>query len=134
MTSIALNKWRVLSAFLLHPARSQRTPLPASSPAISAQADGLADALNRFLLYFVPGDDKARAQQTNHLKDVIVECTKLGYTVLSQPSDWRFVHTPGQGAGGHAAVVCAGLVRVTRRDGTPFSSPNEVVAPTVVRV
>ena len=134
MTSIALNKWRVLSAFLLHPARSQRTPLPASSPAISAQVDGLAAALNRFLQYFVPGDDKAQAQQMNHLKDVIVECTKLGYTVLSQPSDWRFVHTQGRGVGGRTAVVCAGLVKVTHRDGTPFSSPNEVVAPTIVRV
>ncbi|KAK0753002.1 hypothetical protein B0T18DRAFT_314869 [Schizothecium vesticola] len=134
LTSIALNKWRVLSAFLLHPARSQRTPLPASSPAIAAQADSLADALNRFLQYFVSGDDQARAQQTNHLKDVIVECTKLGYTVLSQPSDWRFVHTPGQGAAGHTAVLCAGLAKVTRRDGTPLSSPNEVVAPTIVRV
>ncbi|KAK1832261.1 hypothetical protein QBC39DRAFT_390697 [Podospora conica] len=134
VTSIALNKWRALSAFLLHPTRSQRTPLPASGSAIAAQAERLADALNRFLQYFVSGDEQARAQQTNHLRDVIVECSKLGYTVLSQPSEWRFVHTQGQGGGGHTAVVCAGLVKVTHRDGTPFSSPIEVVAPTIVRV
>ncbi|KGQ09612.1 hypothetical protein BBAD15_g5052 [Beauveria bassiana D1-5] len=51
---LALRKWRKLSAFLLHPARSQRTPLPTTGDAtVEAQAQELARSLNTFLRFFV---------------------------------------------------------------------------------
>lgn len=134
VSAYALNEWRVLSAFLLHPTPSQRTPLPASSTTVSHQAAALASALNTFLGHFVAADDTSRLSQKSHLEEVIVECAKLGYVLLSQPSEWRFVHVAGQQSGSHTAVVCAGLVKVTNKDGTPYGTPREVVAPTAVRL
>ncbi|KAM7200751.1 hypothetical protein V8F33_003682, partial [Rhypophila sp. PSN 637] len=134
--STALNQWRALSAFILHPSRSQRTPLPTSSAAIAPQASGLADALDTFLAYFVAENN--RFQQKSHLQAVIIECAKFGYVLLSQPSEWRLVNNPGtthhSGPHGYSAVVCAGLVKVALRDGTPTSSPQQVVAPTTVMI
>lgn len=134
VSAYALNEWRVLSAFLLHPTPSQRTPLPASSAVVSQQAAALASALNTFFGHFVATDEASRVNQKSHLEAVIVECTKLGYVLLSQPSEWRFVHVSGQQGSSHAAVVCAGLVKVTHKDGTPYGTPREVVAPTVMRL
>ncbi|KAK0648208.1 hypothetical protein B0T16DRAFT_326817, partial [Cercophora newfieldiana] len=132
VSSFALNQWRALSAFLLHPARSQRTPLPTSSAAVTSQAAALSNALDTFLGYFVAADEGSRSQQRSHLQAVIGETTKLGYVLLSQPSEWRFVHTLGQKTGGRVAVVCAGLVKVTDKDGTPYPAPKQVVAPQTV--
>ncbi|KAK3994856.1 hypothetical protein QBC44DRAFT_321384 [Cladorrhinum sp. PSN332] len=134
-STLALHQWRVLSTFLLHPARSQRTTLPPSDSSVAAQAAGLANALDTFLGYFVSGDS---GQQKAHLQAVIAETTKLGYVLLSQPSDWRFVHNDGQqhsgGRNGAVAVVCAGLVKMTSRDGSRYAAPLQVVAPVVVQV
>ncbi|KAK4228837.1 hypothetical protein QBC38DRAFT_135982 [Podospora fimiseda] len=130
-SAIALHQWRVLSTFLLHPSRSQRTPLPPSDNAVNAQAAGLANALDTFLGYFSSGDS---GQQKSHLQAVIAETTKLGYVLLSQPSDWRFVHNDGAAARNNVAVVCAGLVKVTSRDGARYAAPLQVVAPVVVQV
>ncbi|KAM7189015.1 hypothetical protein V8F20_010318 [Naviculisporaceae sp. PSN 640] len=134
--STALNQWRALSAFILHPSRSLRTPLPLSTAAVSAQASSLADALDTFLHYFV--DDSHRFQQTSHLQAVITELTKFGYVLLSQPHEWRVVNEPGPGhhtgLHGYNAVVCAGLVKVPLKDGTPTSSPQQVVPPMTVTV
>lgn len=136
--SIALNQWRALAAFILHPARSQRTPLPTSNAAVAPQAAGLADALNNFLgCFVVPGDEH---RQKNHLQAVITECTKLGYVLLSQSTEWRFVHNAGAGQradyGGHSRVlvVCAGLVKASQKDGIPYNAPIQVVAPTTVAI
>jgi hypothetical protein len=134
VTSFALNQWRALSAFLLHPARSQRTPLPTSSAAVTPQAAALSNALDTFLGYFVASDEGARSQQRSHLQAVIAETTKLGYVLLSQPSEWRFVHALSQNTGGRVAVVCAGLVKVTERDGTPYPVPKQVVQPQTVLI
>ncbi|KAK4443028.1 hypothetical protein QBC34DRAFT_337613 [Podospora aff. communis PSN243] len=134
VTSSALNQWRALSAFLLHPARSQRTPLPTSSAAVTPQAAALSEALDTFLGYFVASDEGARSQQRSHLQAVIAETTKLGYVLLSQPSEWRFVHALNQNTGGRVAVVCAGLVKVTDKDGTPYPVPKQVVQPQTVLI
>lgn len=144
VSSLALNQWRTLSAFLLHPARSQRTPLPTSHTALAPQAAALAHALDSFLGYFAAGSDKeGRSQQRGHLEAVIAETTKFGYVLLSQPSEWRFVHVPGpsqqgqqgqQTGGALVAVVCPGLVKVTDKDGTPYPVPQEAVAPSTVLI
>ncbi|KAK4207045.1 hypothetical protein QBC37DRAFT_456709 [Rhypophila decipiens] len=132
----SLNQWRALSAFILHPSRSQRTPLPTSTAAISPQASGLADALDTFLAYFV--DENNRFQQKSHLQAVITEYAKFGYVLLSQPSEWRLINNAGtahhSGPHGYSAVVCAGLIKVALRDGAPTSSPQQVVAPTTVMI
>ncbi|KAK3349839.1 hypothetical protein B0T25DRAFT_250163 [Lasiosphaeria hispida] len=134
VSSYALNQWRTLSAFLLHPNRSQRTPLSPSDATVAPQAAGLANALNTFLGYFVAGDEASRFQQKSHLQAVVAECTKLGYVLLSQPSEWRFVHVANQQAAGQAVVVCAGLAKITHKDGTPLSTPQHIIGPTVVPV
>ncbi|KAB5536393.1 hypothetical protein GE09DRAFT_1176388 [Coniochaeta sp. 2T2.1] len=127
-SSLALSRWRVLSAFLLHPNRSQRTPLPASDAAIAPQVKSLANALDVFLAPFVLGPDR----QKSHLEAAIAECTKFGYVLLSQPSEWTFVHVPDRL--GQAAVVCAGLVKLSNKDGRRYGSPFQVVAPKAVQL
>lgn len=105
--SAALSEWRRLSAFLLHPSPYERTPLPISEAALSSQALALATGLNAFLHHFVGTSHSA---QTDHLQAVIIECTKLGYVILSQPQDWRFVFEKG-----NSVVVCPGLDKGGRR-------------------
>ncbi|KAK3687749.1 hypothetical protein B0T22DRAFT_376684, partial [Podospora appendiculata] len=132
-SSLALNKWRVLSAFLLHPNRSQRTTLPPSDAAIVPQAGGLAGALDTFLAAFAPGDENGRYQQNSHLQQVIIEATKLGYVLLSQPSEWRFIHVPTQQQHGtRVAVVCAGLAKIAPQ--AHNAAPQQVVAPSLVQI
>ncbi|KAJ4180999.1 hypothetical protein NW755_011291 [Fusarium falciforme] len=105
--SAALSEWRRLSAFLLHPSPYERTPLPISEAALSSQALALATRLNAFLHHFVGTSHSA---QTDHLQAVIIECTKLGYVILSQPQDWRFVFEKG-----NSVVVRPGLDKGGRR-------------------
>ncbi|KAM6520121.1 hypothetical protein FALCPG4_013672 [Fusarium falciforme] len=105
--SAALSEWRRLSAFLLHPSPYERTPLPTSEAALSSQALALATRLNAFLHHFVGTSHSA---QTDHLQAVIIECTKLGYVILSQPQDWRFVFEKG-----NSVVVRPGLDKGGRR-------------------
>ncbi|RMJ12117.1 hypothetical protein CDV36_008229 [Fusarium kuroshium] len=105
--SAALSEWRRLSAFLLHPSPYDRTPLPVSEATLSSQALALTTRLNAFLHHFVGTSHSA---QTDHLQAVIVECTKLGYVILSQPQDWRFVFEKG-----NSVVVCPGLDKGGRR-------------------
>ncbi|KAF7554293.1 hypothetical protein G7Z17_g3033 [Cylindrodendrum hubeiense] len=77
IVSLALSKWRSLSALLLHPDAVERSPLPVSGAAVAPQALALANALNTFLHYFVASDGASR-DQADHLQAVIIECTKLG--------------------------------------------------------
>ncbi|KAM5376422.1 hypothetical protein ACJZ2D_005476 [Fusarium nematophilum] len=134
-TSLALSKWRVLSAFLLHPARSERTPLALSEATAIPQSNGLASALNTVLHHFVPSEPGQCEAQTEHLKDVILEFAKFGYVLLSQGSDWRFTYeTSTAGESQRAVVVCAGLEKLSHRDGRRYGSPQLVEAPRVVLV
>ncbi|KAF4490409.1 hypothetical protein FAGAP_10814 [Fusarium agapanthi] len=112
---LARSRWRTLSALLLHPNPGERTPLPVSVTEASPMALSLANELNQFLEMFVTQDPASQQDQMKHLQAVILECTKLGYVVLSQPSDWGI-------------VVCPGLERLSQNDGTRYRSPKEVVA------
>ncbi|KAF4991633.1 hypothetical protein FDECE_13981 [Fusarium decemcellulare] len=103
----AMSQWRRLSAFLLHPSPYSRTPLPISEAAVSQQALAVANSLNAFLHHFV---GTSRGAQTDHLQAVILECTRLGYVILSQPQDWRYVFEKGD-----MLVVCPGLDKGGRR-------------------
>lgn len=124
-TSLALSKWRSLSTLLLHPTPADRTPLPVPVAEASQQAGGLANDLGTFLRFFAPQDAAGAQEQTDHLQAVILECTKLGYTLLSQPSDWRFVLGDKQS---RRVVVCPGLEKLSHSDGTRYRSPREVAA------
>ncbi|KAL7766152.1 hypothetical protein ACKLNR_004068 [Fusarium oxysporum f. sp. zingiberi] len=88
--TLARSRWRALSALLLHPNPEERTPLPVSVTEASPMALSLANEFNQFLEMFVTQDPASQQDQMNHLQAVILECTKLGYVVLSQPSDWGF--------------------------------------------
>ncbi|KAL9572883.1 hypothetical protein ACKAV7_002568 [Fusarium commune] len=89
--TLARSRWRTLSALLLHPNPEERTPLPVSVTEASPMALSLANELNQFLEMFVTQDHASQQDQMDHLQAVILECTKLGYVVLSQPSDWGHV-------------------------------------------
>ncbi|KAJ3529124.1 hypothetical protein NM208_g9898 [Fusarium decemcellulare] len=128
-TSLALSQWRTRSAMLLHPSPSERTPLPVPEAEASLQASSLASELNTVLHFFVA--EVSRQDQTSHLQAVILECAKLGYVVLSQPSDWRFVFGSNDG-NSRRIVVCPGLEKLSHNDGARYRSPKEVVAPVSV--
>ncbi|KAF4998036.1 hypothetical protein FDECE_11913 [Fusarium decemcellulare] len=125
-TSLALSQWRTRSAMLLHPSPSERTPLPVPEAEASLQASSLVNELNTVLHFFVA--EVSRQDQTSHLQAVILECAKLGYVVLSQPSDWRFVFGSNDG-NSRRIVVCPGLEKLSHNDGARYRSPKEVVAP-----
>jgi hypothetical protein len=101
---------------------------------MAPQAKSLANALDTFLAPFVLKDESSRFQQKSHLQAVILECAKFGYVLLSQPSEWAFVHVLAPDWHGPTAVVCAGLVKVGDRDGRRFGSPLQVVAPKGVQI
>lgn len=134
-TSLALSKWRALSAFLLHPTREERTPLPPSETAAVPQAEGLAAALNTVLSHFVSQEPGRREAQADHLKAVMLEFTSFGYMLLSQPIDWQFIYEARTvGMGDQAVVTCVGLERLDRRDGGQDSPPLVARAPELIRV
>ncbi|KAK3496895.1 uncharacterized protein B0T23DRAFT_372964, partial [Neurospora hispaniola] len=123
-STLAIHWWRVLSAFLLHSQRSQRTALTPTDAALAPQAAAMAQALNSFLRYFVEDSNPARFQQESHLREVIVECAKFGYLLFSQPSDWCMLHVAGHEQVASTVrsyregIVCAaGLVKLTDKDG-----------------
>ncbi|QPC62242.1 hypothetical protein HYE67_004473 [Fusarium culmorum] len=128
--SLARSRWRSLSALLLHPNPAERTPLPLSTDEAPAKAQSLANELNTFLQLFVTQDSASRQDQKNHLQDVILECTRLGYVLLSQPGDWGFIFeaktTPKERT--CRIVVCPGLERLSHNNGTRYGSPKEVAA------
>lgn len=130
----ALSQWRILGAFLLNSARSQRNVLVASKASLSTQINGLKEALNAFLKPFIPPE--SGQQQSVHLEAVIFECTKFGYSLISQPADWKVNLSVGSQSAGYQrlAVVCAGLEKLTTNDGKAYGMPNSVVPPTLVAV
>ncbi|KAK7949560.1 hypothetical protein PG996_000148 [Apiospora saccharicola] len=124
--SIAMTKWRQLSAFLLHPHRSERTPLvlPEDKDGVVAQqAQQLARELDRFLGAFVARN----SEQEAHLRQVLAECARFGYLLFSQRAEYRFDHEGRQGGGG--TVVCPGLERVSDGEGRTLAQPHVLAAP-----
>lgn len=127
----ALSEWRRLSAFLLHPDPSQRTSLPVSEATVSSQVAALTVKLDALLQFFtIPGNEQA---QKDHLEALILECTKLGYVLLSHPSDWRFMFASRNG-GGRSVVVCPGLEKLSDGKGRFYTSARGLVAPEIVSV
>ncbi|OAA39358.1 hypothetical protein NOR_06196 [Metarhizium rileyi] len=126
--SLALRRWRTLSAFLLHPRRNLRTPLPVDNGAVSLQARELATSLNTFLDVFVDSNPSVARQQRSHLEAVVVECTKLGHILLSHPCDWDFITmVPPNRDGIQGLVIEAGLRKLSSLDGLPYPQPRTVV-------
>lgn len=122
-----------MSAYLLHPSRDERLPLSPTEATSLAQVQGLASALNTAALgHFI--EPSQLDGQTENLQAVLLDFAKLGYVLLSQPSDWGFVYE-GKKAGGRGELVLrAGLLKLTHRDGSPYASPPVVVAPDVVQL
>jgi hypothetical protein len=144
---LALNKWRALSAFLLHPSRSQRTALEPSSEVILQQSSVLVAALNEFLAPFTGPETHAAQQQLKHLQAVVNEFAKFGYKLFSQPTEWHLLPGASQtrestaasqaalSAGKTPLVVCPGLVRLPDPNGDHSSTGLRLVAsPTVAAV
>ena len=127
--SLAASQWRRLSALLLHPSPGDRVSLKVSEADAAPQAADLSNALNRLLLHFVPASASARNEQTSHLQALIIECTKLGYTLFSHPCDWAFAFRPNKPSQGKVIVVCAGLNKLSHRDGKRYKAPKCIVEP-----
>ncbi|RKK21982.1 hypothetical protein BFJ63_vAg9030 [Fusarium oxysporum f. sp. narcissi] len=130
--SVVLTKWRTLSALLLHPNPSERTPLELSERAVRHQAEELVKELDAFLHCFVTPDQDNLQKQRHHMYSIIVEAAKLGYALFSHTGDWRFIYkdmgTP------RAVVLCVGLQKLSHRDGRRLSSPQLVVEPRLATV
>ncbi|EXL90857.1 hypothetical protein FOIG_15960 [Fusarium odoratissimum NRRL 54006] len=130
--SFVLTKWRTLSALLLHPNPSERTPLEVSERAVRHQAEELVEELDPFLHCFVTPDRDNLQKQRHHMHSIIVEAAQLGYALFSHTGDWRFIYkdigTP------RAVVLCIGLQKLSHRDGRRLSSPQLVVEPRLATV
>ncbi|KAI1093251.1 hypothetical protein F5B19DRAFT_491583 [Rostrohypoxylon terebratum] len=124
----ALTQWRQLSAFLLHPSRSDRTPLAPSEDISTHGAQQLAVALNAFLEPFVSSDRQERYEQENHLREVIVECVAFGYLLFSQPCEYRYRFEGGVRP--NYIVVFPGLDKISDEEGHRYPSPvQSIVSP-----
>ncbi|KAK7756240.1 hypothetical protein SLS62_001834 [Diatrype stigma] len=128
--NVALTRWRQLTAFLLHPSRSERTPLMPSEDVSTQQAQELAAALSRFLQTFVSGGRESRYEQENHLREVIVECAALGYVIFSQPSEYRFRYD-GKDGSSNGIVTCPGLDKISDEEGRRYAMPYTLVTPVI---
>ncbi|KAI0437616.1 hypothetical protein F4803DRAFT_141834 [Xylaria telfairii] len=132
-TKLALTRWRQLSAFLLHPDRSQRTALVPSEDVSTQQAQELTIALNRFLEPFISSDREERYEQENDLREVIAECATFGYVLFSQPAEYRFRFEGSEELS--TIVACPGLDKVIDEKGYRYKPPvPQIAAPVVERV
>lgn len=84
--------------------------------------------MNKFLGRFV--DEKNRQHQQDHLRDVVLECTKFGYAILSQPADftWNFGSESDRDI-----MVCPGMEKVSDSQGARCQ-PEMMFPPEVHRV
>jgi len=99
------------------------------------QAKRLVSALNTVLCHFVSSEPGKFQAQTEHLESVMMEFAKFGHILLSQPSDWRLIYEASMaGVGQRAVIVCAGLEKLSHRDGRPYGSPHLVEAPRIIQV
>lgn len=121
--SLAFTRWRQLSAFLLNPDRSERSALIPDN--VETQARILVAVMNKFLGEFV--DEQARIRQETNLQDVIIECTKLGYVIFSQPAEFLFRF---EAHGDNEIVVRPGLDKVSDEQGSGCS-PQTIISPEV---
>lgn len=129
----ALTRWRQLSAFLLHPERSDRIPLTPPEDISTHKAQQLAVNLDAFLQHFVAGSREDRYEQENHLREVIAECTTFGYRLFSQPSEYRFRFEDGVNP--TSIVICPGLDKISDEEGRRYPPPTQpIVAPVVESV
>ncbi|KAK3983899.1 hypothetical protein QBC44DRAFT_278375 [Cladorrhinum sp. PSN332] len=126
----ALERWRRLSAFLLHETSQERSPLPLPA-SITPQIENLLNAVDGFLGYFVHDDNRARFDQKRNLDGVIRECATLGYLIFSHPCEWRYSF---QVEARNDVVVLPGLERLSRREGETYDSPRVVAWPVAVAV
>ncbi|PHH79471.1 hypothetical protein CDD80_4698 [Ophiocordyceps camponoti-rufipedis] len=96
--------------------RTELSMLPESVAAFLEEAplrrEDLIDgspALNAALKPFAKSPE-----QTSHLEAVIIECAKLGYVLLSHPSDWLLITQDERKTDGASRVVVeAGLVKLS---------------------
>ncbi|KAI5920492.1 hypothetical protein F4810DRAFT_415666 [Camillea tinctor] len=129
----ALTRWRQLSAFLLCPNRSDRSPLVPSEDISTQQAQELTVALNKFLEPFITGDREDRYEQENNLREMIVECATFGYALFSQPSGFRFVY--GGNEDQKRIAVFPGIERISDEDGRQVSPlPQPIVGPVIENI
>jgi hypothetical protein len=150
----ALTLWRQLSAYLLSPTRSQRTPLSPIQPKESVLSNGteislLATELNAFLAPFVR--DSGSEFQISRLEGLINKVAMFGYKLVSQPCKWTFLYdstdrrksSPDETLGLRGSnrmmrpaevpiVTCVGLAKEVS-DGMTVTE-HIVVSPRVVRV
>ncbi|KAJ8130838.1 hypothetical protein O1611_g2787 [Lasiodiplodia mahajangana] len=126
----AIARWRQLTAYLLHPNRSQGTSLVLSEGISTQEAQKLTVLLNKILEPFVSGDREGRYEQENNLREVIVECATFGYVLLSQPYDYRFRFESESEP--NTLVVCPGLDKLIDEEGRCYQVPlPQIVAPVV---
>ncbi|KAL8371981.1 hypothetical protein RB595_001683 [Gaeumannomyces hyphopodioides] len=132
--SAALTRWRQMSMFLIHPNRSDRSTLVPTEAMVGDKVNKLAVALNKFLSAFV-GPQKS-GQQQSHLHDLLIECAKFGYLLLSQPGEFclRQVAEGQSGQGKGYLVVCPGLVKVGDEQGEVYNPSRTLLAPATERI
>jgi hypothetical protein len=133
---VALAHWRTLSAYLLNPRRQDHKQLEPFGPVITSQVKGLATTLNVFLESFMKTDAETNKQQASDLEAIILECTKLGYIIFSHPAELRFNQAvePATRKSSLSLVVCAGLDRLTDRNGNKLEQPVPLAAPVWAKV
>ncbi|KAL2286394.1 hypothetical protein FJTKL_07152 [Diaporthe vaccinii] len=124
----ALTRWRQITAFLLNSSRSERVVLVPSYISVQPRARQLVKEMNKFLGVFV--DQKNRHLQMDHLEDVVVRCTILGYSIFSQPANLRWEFESGDD---NYVVVCPGLVKVSDSQGVRCQ-PEMTIPPELDRV
>ena len=124
----AFNRWRQLSSYLLNADRSDRGYLkPRQS--VGQQARRLAISLARCLDAFVEGSN--RQAQTSHMEQVVMECTKFGYLIFSQPGQLRYEFTTNSP---QELVTHPGLSAVRDETGRRQEPPRRILGPTVAAV
>ncbi|KAK8036256.1 hypothetical protein PG993_008870 [Apiospora rasikravindrae] len=131
----ALDRWRILTAYLMQPHRSHRLPLVPSEEVAEPQTELLTSALIEFLGPFICADEMSQTKQKSHLQAIAYECAKLGYVLLSQPCEWQFVYSfSGQGKGTHSLVLHPGLQKMGGRAGEKYGVQKLVEAPVVAKI
>lgn len=69
-------------------------------------------------------DKEAKYNQESHLQDVVLECAKFGYIVLSQPAELEWKLDTGDA---EELVLCPGLEKVSDNQGAKCKA--EVICP-----
>jgi hypothetical protein len=123
-----LTLWRQLSAFLLNPARSDRTPLVPPPGTLDDAARSLVEYISGFTALFVHAN--LRQQQETHLRGVIVDCAKFGYVLFSHPGEFQF---NWKAEPGHIAAH-PGLEVVADERAVRLPAPRIIQDPITVRV